>query len=461
MLKAVPNPSTDERAFLEAMINADSVADRIAAYGRIVSDTGKLRERIVSTNKKLNALDISLEELKGDPKYAEIYEVQTAIRSSRQEGVSKLSRYADGILPELKTIKEGLELIRALDKCTPFLTEAHSENLKSVERILALIEERQIFVKHGLTAWPREFSDARIRPALRNYSAVVNLAYKVLKSPPRAVIEISEPRVPELSNTVSEDRGLRKQALIDANLPESIRDDERLKQISAKMLQQRIKKILKLTDNDPIEMSQICERHPDVLFDQSRFSNFVRRILLLNQLALVDPKNKRSTYDPILASDLRTHFLDAFLQGSDQKFFDLYRRVRESVQTDRANPLKQYPSIDAAFVERVSPKASHPLASEELTSANVIKFLKSAEFYAWKNDARTDLALQSLILNKLSAHHVGAPREDWIKANFEGKGFSSLANEMLRNTLDQLISDGKVLLSNPARTSKSGLRLAR
>lgn len=468
MLNTTKKISEDERAFLEAMINPDTLAADIADYAKTVSETGKLRPIIKRANAVLDELDVTLEELAETPAYADIAINQAAIRGTRQDAVVKLSRVGERVLEEIKKVQQGLELLRALDMSSPFLSVEQHESLNKVENLLNFITQEKIFIKHGRESWPRDLSNVRVAPLLSAYDKIVSQAYRGVRDPnspigtivtspnkDEANIEATSP----LNNTLAIDRGLRKKALVETHFPESMREDPRLKNISSGHLRSRIGSILKVLDNDSQELNKLIAQHPGVLLDHNEFSSTLRRTKLLNDLALASPNDKASNYDPQLAKEIRAAFGERALRGSDKEFFEFYGKIRERIEADRADPNKRYPVINQDFVDIVSPKSTHPLANQDFSANTAVKFLRSSEYFAWKNDPFTNQILRKMVLNKLESSHIGAPREDWITANF--KGLNSPAALQLKEAFDDLISEGKVELTNPDRPSKSGVRLAR
>ena len=459
MLYAVPKLSNDEKAFLKVMIDPEMLANNIAAYASVVSETGGLRKRILSTNKKLERIGATFEDLKEDPKFEQALIVENAVRTARTDGVRKLSIYADLVRPELKTAREGIDLVRTLDAFTPFLSESQNQSLRKLEAILDFVDQHNIFVRHSLTAWPRQLSDKQVRPSMREYRAIVNRAYDVLRNPPavKPAAEASLAATVRLAETNARDSGLRTQALAETHLHASLRQDPRLKELSARVLHRKINTLLKLIDNDSAELISISQKYPEVLFEQRAFGSFIRRVSLLNQLARREPLDQRSIYDPILADRLRAAFLDRLIGTDDQNFFSLYAKIRVAVKSAYADPIRMYPVVDQKFIEQVFPAREHPLKSRDLTPKAVIEFLKSDDFKVWKEDQITENALKDLILKKMAGRYVGASRDVWIKANFP----ALLGFEPLQKALDKLISKGEIVLTTPSNPSGSGLQLAR
>ena len=458
MLHQVPKLSKDERAVLELMIDPKMLADRIADYARTVSETGNLRQRIITTNKQLDRLGTTLEELEKDPKFSQGVKVQSAIRSARLDAVRVLAHNSDQIIPELTKMAEGIEFARTIDAFSPFLTEPQKATLAALEETLKLIKERSIFVKHGLTAWPRDLSDRRLRPMLTDYRVIMSRAYDIVHNPPPTEHSSdTQAHRTKLESALAPDYGLRKQALIEQYLPESMHNAAGLNSITMRALRRRLNTILKLTDNNQDELRHIAELHPQAIVEQVAFGSLIRRTRLLNQLALRDPLNKNSSYDPVLARDLRSAFIDQIIRTNDKSFFEVYSKLRVAIKSAYADPVKLYPVIDKKFIAQIFPPPTHPLKERDFSPKAVIEFLKSDNYRDWKDDSFTKQLLRELILHKIAGHHVGASRDVWIKANFP----ALLGFEPLRKTLDDLVSNGEIILTTPSNPSGSGLRIAR
>jgi hypothetical protein len=458
------NMTPDQHEFLKLHIFPDSLTDKLHEYGKLLVESSKVSKSIRKKDKIITTNHISIPELP-----EEIQVIIAGEKASRQEDLKSLYARSENLLEQFQKISTGIELIQLLDKFQKFLSDEDQSNLEKLCKKIDFINDEHILTKRDRKSWPPELSKKEMRPLLDAYKRIMSEATFIAGKP--IPIELNIPPVKDPSEDQENSRAPHGDNSLIEHLTEQgfkvLVDDKRLKQMSPKMIRHRLHKIRTVADFSESELCCTLNEKPDIILDDQVYQQFIQRTKILKEISLnYSYSGSKPEYDSLLAKSLLELFKDELYTLSDKDAFSVLKTIRTLV----ANAVKESGifNLQSTFKEFVLKESGlttqfqkhHPLKSvdfEKNTKA-ILQFFKSRDFSEWRKDPLTIESAKKLIMDKIRGTHVGAPREDWIKANFSSIS-STKAMDDFKEYLDQLIEGGHILTSGGSH-SKASLRAA-